>query len=369
MMVFSFWIALLLAAPQLQTTKMEKGVAVHVSDLPAEEGWDLFRVVGSDTQRLGSLTVAETTLVDTSLPDSGAVTYLLRDPRGAWVAQAGLRLTAADAASPSPSPAETSEAPPGWFNTQRAPILVFLILFGIAFFLFVQWTRAGRPIFIRKIAGLEALDDAVGRSTEMGRPILYVPGMTDLDSLPTLSALSILKYVTKKSAEYATPMLVPLREPLVMAAAQEIMKEAYLEAGRPDLYEEDRVYFTTVQQFGYASTVAGTMMREKPGAIFLMGYYYAESLIMAETGNTVGAIQVAGTPAVDQLPFFIAACDYTLIGEEFYAASAYLSQRPEELATLKAEDVFKALFVGMIAVGSLLASLGIPWLAKLLEVH
>ncbi len=366
MVAFSLWMALLMAAPRMDLQHTEGGVNVQISGIPVDSSWSLLRVVGTDTTSLGTLTVPETSFVDTTLPDTGTVTYLLRRPDGTYAAQAGLRL---ETAPPSESGEGETPAPPGWFNTDRAPILIFLILFGIAFFLFVQWTRAGRPIFIRKIAGLEALDDAVGRSTEMGRPILYVPGMTDLDTLPTLSALSILKYVTKKSAEYATPMLVPLREPLVMAAAQEIMKEAYLEAGRPDLYEEDRVYFTTVQQFGYASTVAGTMMREKPGAIFLMGYYYAESLIMAETGNTVGAIQVAGTPAVDQLPFFIAACDYTLIGEEFYAASAYLSQRPEELATLKAEDIFKALFVGMIALGSLLTSLGIPFLSKLLEVH
>lgn len=155
---------------------------------------------------------------------------------------------------------------------------------------------------------------------------------------------------------------------MVMAAAQEILKEAYVEVGRPDLYDEDKVYFTTTQQFGYASTIAGTMVREKPGAIFLMGHYYAESLIMAETGNTVGAIQIAGTAATDQLPFFIAACDYVLIGEEFYAASAYLSDRPDELATIKAEDFIKALYMLVIPVGSVLESVGIPILKAILGV-
>ena len=55
-----------------------------------------------------------------------------------------------------------------------------------------------------------------------------------------------------------------------------------------------------------------------------MGAFYAESLILAETGNSVGAIQIAGTAMPTQLPFFVAACDFTLIGEEFFAASAYL---------------------------------------------
>ena len=80
------------------------------------------------------------------------------------------------------------------------------------------------------------------------------------------------------------------------------------------------------------------MLREKPAAIFLQGTFYAESLILAETGNSVGAIQIAGTDSEHQLPFFIAACDYTLIGEELYAASAYLSREPMLLGSLRGQD-------------------------------
>ena len=72
----------------------------------------------------------------------------------------------------------------------------------------------------------------------------------------------------------------------------------------------------------------GIMVRERPATVFLLGMFYAESLILAETANSVGAIQIAGTDASSQLPFFIAACDYTLIGEELYAASAYMSREP-----------------------------------------
>jgi hypothetical protein len=83
------------------------------------------------------------------------------------------------------------------------------------------------------------------------------------------------------------------------------------------------------------------MVREKPAACFYMGSFFAESLILAETGNGIGAIQIAGTAQPAQLPFFVAACDYTLIGEEFFAASAYLSGSPEELGSLKGQDIGK----------------------------
>ena len=72
------------------------------------------------------------------------------------------------------------------------------------------------------------------------------------------------------------------------------------------------------------------MIRDRPAAHIMMGYFYAESLLLAETGSTTGAIQIAGTDAFTQLPFFVTTCDYTLLGEELYAASAYLSGEPRD---------------------------------------
>ena len=88
-----------------------------------------------------------------------------------------------------------------------------------------------------------------------------------------------------------------------------------------------------------------------------MGAFFAESLILAETGNSIGAIQVAGTAMPSQLPFFVAACDYTLIGEEFFAASAYLSGDPDQLGSLKGQDVGKVIVAALVIVGCLMDTL------------
>ena len=98
------------------------------------------------------------------------------------------------------------------------------------------------------------------------------------------------------------------------------------------------------------------MVREKPAACFYMGCFFAESLILAETGNSIGAIQIAGTAESSQLPFFVAACDYTLIGEEFMAASAYLSGEPDQIGSLKGQDVAKAIAAIIIIIGIVLAT-------------
>ena len=106
-------------------------------------------------------------------------------------------------------------------------------------------------------------------------------------------------------------------------------------------------------------------MREKPAANFYMGAFYAESLILSEIGFSSGAIQVAGTASITQLPFFVAACDYTLIAEEFYAASAYLSKDPKVLSGVKASDYFKIVVIGILVIGIILAHLRPEWVEVL----
>ena len=114
------------------------------------------------------------------------------------------------------------------------------------------------------------------------------------------------------------------------------------------------VHYLTDDQFAYAAGVSGIMMREKPAAVFYQGQFYAESLILAETGNSIGAIQIAGTASPAQIPFFVTACDYTLIGEEYFAASAYLSQDPKLIGGVKGMDIIKVLIIVTIFIAIVL---------------
>ena len=219
-----------------------------------------------------------------------------------------------------------------------------------------ELARRGKPFYVRPIAGLQAIEEAVGRATEMGKPMLFVPGIQDVNEIDTIAGLTILTSVAKTAAEYDTPLEVPTTRALVMTAAREAVQAAALAAGRPDYYNEDRIYYVTDEQFGYVASVCGWMYREKPAACFFLGKFYAESLILAETGNAVGAIQIAGTAETTQLPFFVAACDYTLLGEELFAASAYLSGEPAQMGMLKGQDFGKLAAMVLIVVGCLIAT-------------
>jgi hypothetical protein len=246
---------------------------------------------------------------------------------------------------------------PDWFDNTKVIVLISFAIFALLVYFMIKAARRGKNLYIRPIAGIQEIDTAIGRATEMGRPILFVPGLSTITDVATLAGLAILSGVAKKAAEYDTRILVPVRDYIVLPIAQEIVREAHYEAGRPDTYDKNSVFFVSDQQFAFVAGVNGIMIREKTATNFYLGMFWAESLLMTETGSTTGAIQIAGTDAITQLPFFITTCDYTLIGEELYAASAYLSREPLILGTLKAQDYMKLLIIIGIVLGTLLTTL------------
>jgi hypothetical protein len=318
-------------------------------------GYQVFRSLSSDTgyARVASAIPGEEQYVD-SVRTGVTYYYKVAADDGEFTSES----------EPSPPAAAAAQ----WFHRDRTTMLVLLVVFSGFVLWCISRAKRGEELYIRPVAGLQALDEAVGRATEMGKPVLFIPGVLDMDQIETIAGLSVLGRVAAKTAEYGAPLMVPTRHPLVMTAARETVKEAYLSAGRPDVYDEDKIWYLTSEQFGYAAGVDGIMMREKPGAIFYMGAFYAESLVLAETGHATGAIQIAGTARPAQLPFFVTACDYTLIGEELFAASAYLSRQSTSLGSLKGQDYGKAVFMVLIMLGVVLATFGITWLVSILTI-
>ncbi len=252
-----------------------------------------------------------------------------------------------------------------WYNTQRTNVLIGIILTAVVVGWFIYLGRKGKSLYLRPIAGLLAMDEAIGRATEMGKPILYSSGRGKMERPASIASMNILGTVAEKVASYGTPLIFPNNDPVVTAVAQEVAREGYTKAGHPDLYNPENIYFVTDSQFGYAAAVDGIMMREKPATNLFFGTFEAESLILAETGNSIGAIQIAGTDSSIQMAFFIVACDYVLIGEELFAASGYLSGDPQVIGSLKGSDYLKVIVIALLVIGAILAMINQEWFINL----
>ena len=345
------------AAPSVQgvrasDTRSDEGGSITVKWTEPENAEELsltYQVLRADKREeeyapVGEVGAGEFEYVDRGLTDGKAYYYKIRSVLGTSFADS--------------EPTQAAFSKGNWFRLYRLNALVLFAVFSSAVLYYISRARKAKPIYIRKIAGLDAVDEAVGRATEMGKKMLYIPGIMSVDEIQTIASLAILGHVAKLSATYNADLEVPNKDPLTFAAARETVKEAYLEAGRPDLFREEMVNYVTYDQFAYTASVTGKMVRERPATNFLIGSFYAESLLLAETGQSIGAIQISGTAEVAQLPFFVVACDYTLIGEELYAASAYLSREPVLLGSIKAQDITKFLLILALILGVVLVSFG-----------
>ena len=228
--------------------------------------------------------------------------------------------------------------------------------FALGFFLIVYMMitrgRAGMPVpDLRKLPGIEAIDEAIGRATEMGRPVLFQPGQGDLRNPQSIASFPVLAYASTMCARYDVRIIQVHRDPPIMAIGEEITRVSYLEAGRPDAFNPDDVRPAMGQTMTVQSAIMGILQREQAGAVILWGAFWAESMGIIEAGAMAGAIQIGATANTHQIPFFIAGCDYALMGEEMYAASAYLSKNPVLVGTIVGQDLAKLAVLITVVLG------------------
>ncbi|MGQ9680146.1 MAG: DUF6754 domain-containing protein [Candidatus Bathyarchaeia archaeon] len=253
----------------------------------------------------------------------------------------------------------------------RVIAFIFLLACLALFYIYMELAKRGTKISIRTFPAVAALPEAVGRAAEMGRPLYYTTGyaaatISNPDQGPqTLAGISILGYVTKLAARSGVKVYYFTCIPDSLPLVEETMRNAYLEEGKPEDFDPNFIQFQS-EQSPYLTATLGFMQRERPAANIFMGGFYYESVVMGEAGNTIGAMQIAGTANTHQMPFLIATCDYAMISEELYAASADITRNPDILGTLKGEDIMKLVILALLGVGFLISFTGSTFLIELL---
>jgi hypothetical protein len=239
--------------------------------------------------------------------------------------------------------------------------LVSLILFGLFSaleFYFYREGKQGKARQLRRVEGVDKIDEAIGRATEMGRPVFTITGLDSFFSSNTPAVvvnLNVISYVSRKASEMGTPLILGVGPSDVLPVATELYKQGCAAAGKPEMFKESNVRFLTPQQWAYTAGILGIMERERPGACVFIGRIYAEALHFGVIGRRIGALTIAGNTDLGMASFFVVTCDYTLLGEEMYAAGAYVSGDPFQINAIVGQDVMKwfvsiLLLIGVAAV-------------------
>ena len=255
------------------------------------------------------------------------------------------------------------------FQAKRLPELIAIAIVILAGVLTAWLVRKRGMPALRRLPPLEAIPDAIGRATETGTPIVYITGWGgDMGRPTTMASMQILSHLSQRAAEYNCRLIFPSHDPVIATVAEDTIAQAAALAGRPEWKNNTESTFLTQSQFGYSAAIEGIVARERPGAVMLLGTFEGEALILAEAAHQSGAVTISGTDSTIQLSFFLVACDYTLIGEELFAAASMVSRDPRSASAIWAQDWLKyltllTLIVGAIVLWALSQNIG-PWLAK-----
>ncbi len=246
-------------------------------------------------------------------------------------------------------------------------IQVALLLIVIALGAVVTYVASRRRVKTRKVEGTELIESSVKEAAELGRPVLFVPGLDWIGAADTLAAMAILRHVAALCVKYGAKIIVANADPTVLQVTEEVVKKTYADAGKSNLYTADSVRFIAGRQFALAAGVMGLIQRDRPAFNVFVGYFTAEALQIAEMGRMVAKTQVGGTSNFDQLPFFLATCDSTLLGGDLYAAEAYFEGSQQKISALVGQDVGKVIAIILILAGSIALTLGTDVFLRLLR--
>ncbi|MEM2079772.1 MAG: DUF6754 domain-containing protein, partial [Nitrososphaerota archaeon] len=142
----------------------------------------------------------------------------------------------------------------------RAPVSAFIILLTLLLSgsIFMEQAKNGKNFPVRKIRAFEAIEEAVARSVEMGRPVHATFGFGSMSSTMGpmyVAGLGVLKHAANVCAKYGAKLIVTHGVPEATAITEELVRESYYSGGRPELYDSINVRYLTDVQFAYASAV------------------------------------------------------------------------------------------------------------------
>jgi len=243
----------------------------------------------------------------------------------------------------------------------------FLLISAIIILGMIELAKKGDlKLHLRRIAALDAIDEAVARATETGKPVLQHGGSAP-SAADTIANYSIMNYIARSCARRGTPYVVAARSIQGMPIIREIVSGAYEAEGKLEDYDEDRVIrFGSPEQFAFASFFMDTIRSEKPAFTFMAGGLSGEALTLCETAVLEGSLMISG--ATGQLAVLFASSDYFLIAEELFAAGAYLSGDPRQMASLAGEDYLKMILLALLALGTIFRTFGSQWLLNVVKM-
>jgi hypothetical protein len=255
----------------------------------------------------------------------------------------------------------------GYLVTQLTNIntLVFVVLGLITFIMSVLLAPKYNLHLLRRMPQVDAMIEACGVAAEKGTPLMWTPGQISSGfgvvgrDIPSVA--KVTKYVATECAKLDVPFIVTVSDPMVHQMMVDYTRAGYIEAGYPERYNEDIIYWVpTGWSYAIVISTIGLIERENCSAVIQWGMYgWCTHVPILEVAVRRGAFLIAGENWSGEAAVCSMFTDYVGVCEELTAAGVYVSGDPVQGATLFGEDLVKIGLMIFMIVYTILFNSGI----------
>ncbi|HVN15321.1 MAG TPA: DUF6754 domain-containing protein [Anaerolineales bacterium] len=236
------------------------------------------------------------------------------------------------------------------------------IVVSLLLLLLLTFIRRKSTPKLRPIPALTRLYRAIGLSVEDGTRLhisLGRGGLLTGRGGASLSGLSALRYLVERTSASDRPPVATSGDPALALLSQDTLKAGYQATGADELYQPTTGRLSGMSPFSFAAGAMPVVRDENVSANVMLGDFGPESALIIESAERVNIPTLGGTDDVSAQAVLYAAAQEPLIGEEMFAAGAYLGAGPAHSASLTVQDVLRWLIVLFLLVGAGLKFLGL----------
>jgi hypothetical protein len=236
-------------------------------------------------------------------------------------------------------------------------LLLALIMAGLIL-VFSLILRGRWPVF-RDLPGYDAVITNLGQTVEAGTRIHVALGEGEIigpGAEAELAGLAALSKVSQAANVSDRPPVATSGDGITSLLSQDVMYTVYRQMRAEERFDEDMGRLAGLGPSGYTAGAVGTASLEKVSATLIIGAMGPEAALIADSGTRRGSVVAAVTDPVGQAAVY-ATTDHPLLGEELFAAGAYLKVHPAHAASLQAQDAVRWIAVGAVLLGAVISTL------------
>ncbi len=232
--------------------------------------------------------------------------------------------------------------------------VLLLILFVILASIFIAvFGRSGRrrPRF-RAIPAFRVLRGQMGRAIESGRDLhvsIGTGGISGDDTATTLAGLAVAEYLAEQAAASGIAPIISTADPTSVIVAEDALRRPYIRHGNLSDFPRGAARLPALGPLPYAGATMDLLNHDSVLANVMSGTFGAEAALIDQAANNHDLPQLFGASDARALAVMATSTEDMLVGEEMYAAKAYLRAQREHLASLRAADVVRVVIVVLIA--------------------